>query len=184
MIGFAVAIAMLVGLFAWLLVRIRKEYRSTEALSTLSVAGVSALYVLHLATTAAAAVTAVWGMPMSPVVSLGGGCLLLGMGATLYGWGIWSFRSFERTVGLDTATLVTSGIYRWSRNPQNVGWTLVLLGIALLGESGLAFALTVLFWAHFVIYVRLEEQFLGASFGDKYREYMSWSHRYFGPPRR
>lgn len=110
--------------------------------------------------------------------------MLILVGTVIFSAGIWSFRSFKRMSGLDNSKLVTSGIYQWSRNPQNVGWFLFLLGTAVLGRSGLALLLAGLFWGLFVFYVRLEEQYLGKVFDEKYHRYMQWSHRYFGPPRK
>lgn len=85
---------------------------------------------------------------------------------------------------MDSSRLITGGIYRWSRNPQNVGWTLFLVGMALLRTSGLVLLLAVLFWVSFRMYLPLEEQLLERIFGDAYRTYRSQTHRYLGPLRR
>ena len=184
MLIFGVATAIIVGLSVWCLARVHREYRRKQTLSTLSVTGVWVLYLVHLGTTIAASALSVWCIPLVPTVSWGAGILLIGIGAIVCGIGTWSFHSFKRMSGQETTKLVTTGIYRWSRNPQNVGWVLLLLGVALLGRSGLAVLLTVLFWGLFVGYTRLEEQYLGDVFGEEYREYKGWSHRYFGPPRK
>lgn len=181
---FGIAIVIIVGLSVWCLVRIHREYRHGQPLSTGSVMGVWILYLFHLSTTVAASVVAAWFIPLHPIIRWGAGILLLGLGTGVFVAGIWSFHSFKRMSGLDTSELVTTGIYRWSRNPQNVGWALFLLGIAFLGHSGLALLLTGLFWVQFVIYVPLEEQYLEDVFGEQYRTYKQWSHRYLGPPQK
>ena len=73
-------------------------------------------------------------------------------------------------------------MYRWSRNPQNVGWTLFLAGLGLAARSGLVLLLAGFFWVTFALYVSAEEEFLERIFGDAYRRYRRSSHRYFGPP--
>ena len=45
--------------------------------------------------------------------------------------GITLFRSISKVMCLESKELTKSGIYRWSRNPQYVGWFLFLLGFAL-----------------------------------------------------
>ena len=177
------AVLITVGLAAWCFVRIRYEYRNRQELSTQSVILVWGLYLFHLGVTMTVAVMAIWFIPLPSIISLGGGILLLGSGTAIFVAGIWTFHSFKRMSGLDSSKLITSGIYRWSRNPQNLGWLLFLLGVSFLGRSGLAFLLTGLFWGLFVIYAPLEEQYLERIFGEKYRRYKQWSHRYFGPPR-
>ena len=184
MLLIGVAIVITIGLGVWCLGRIRREYRHAQNLSALSVVIVWGLYLFHLFTTVASSIVAAWPIPLHPIISWGAGIMLLLAGTVVFLAGIWSFHSFKRMSGLDNSELVTTGIYRWSRNPQNVGWFLFLLGTAVLGQSGLALLLTGLFWGLFVFYVRLEEQYLEKVFGDKYLRYMQWSHRYFGPPRK
>ena len=70
---------------------------------------------------------------------------------------------------------MTTGIYRWSRNPQNVGWMMFLLGTSILGRSGLALLLAGLFWVGFVEYVPKEERQLAAQFGGQYLDYLEWT---------
>ncbi len=79
---------------------------------------------------------------------------------------------------------VASGVYRWSRNPQNVGWAVVYVGAALFGRSGLALVLAGLFWVSFLIYLPLEEEHLGRIFGNEYREYAFRTARFWGRARR
>jgi protein-S-isoprenylcysteine O-methyltransferase Ste14 len=81
------------------------------------------------------------------------GIVLLGVGGSLFVARIISFRSYRRISGVDTSILVTTGAYRWSRNPQNVGWALFLVGIALIGRSALALLMAAVFWGTFHAYV-------------------------------
>lgn len=84
--------------------------------------------------------------------------------------------------GLETNVLITVGVDRYSRNPQNAGWGLALLGVALLGNSGLALLLAAMFWLMFRIYIPLEEKYLEQVFGAAYREYCAKTPRFLGWP--
>jgi len=73
-----------------------------------------------------------------------------------------------------SATLVTGGPFRASRNPIYLGMTLMLLGVALFLGSATPWALVVLFafWiqARFILN---EETHLTEQFGDAYRSYQA-----------
>ena len=181
---YVLAIAFVIGFGAWSISRVRAEYRQRLRLSNLTVASVWVLYSVHFVISAAAAATSQWPLPIGDAVRAVAGALLMGAGVALLGGGFASFRSFRRISGMDTSKLVTTGMYRWSRNPQNVGWTLFLFGIAIAGRSGLALVMAAYFWATFRWYVAAEEQFLERIFDGEYLDYKGWSHRYFGLPRK
>lgn len=111
------------------------------------------------------------------------GAVLVLLGLALYAAASVAFQSLKRMSGLDATRLVTGGIYRWSRNPQNVGWTLVLLGASLASASGMALLLAALFWLSFGAYLPLEEELLERLYGDAYAPYRARTARYFGRPR-
>ena len=74
--------------------------------------------------------------------------------------------------------LVTNGMYRYIRNPQYLGMTLLLFGYALsLGGSivGSITAIGLLWIMHSRI--KVEEELLLSTFGDEYREYMKRTWR-------
>lgn len=77
--------------------------------------------------------------------------------------------------------LVTSGIYRYSRNPAFLGFDLVYVGILMMFFNWALFAAS-LFAAvmlHLQI-VNVEEEFLLASFGNDYLAYQKQVRRYLG----
>lgn len=71
-----------------------------------------------------------------------------------------------------TTALVTTGPYRFSRNPMYVGFTLLYLGIGFLANSVWPLLLLplVLVVMHFGVIVR-EEAYLERLFGEEYRSY-------------
>ena len=174
----------LVGILAYCCRRrVRQEYGQQTGLSVLTVTVVWLVYLGHLALTSLAAFLGIWALPINDWISFWTGSLLITGGIYLFVAGIISFGSLQRINGRLNNHLVTSGIYRWSRNPQNVGWVLCLLGVSIVGNSGFAMLLTALFRIRFSSYIKVEEHYLEAQFGGEYRKYLRWSHRYFGPPR-
>ena len=90
------------------------------------------------------------------------------------------FRSVPKVFCIDAGKLTTSGPYRWSRNPQYVGWFLFLLGFALNDWSlwCLAALLVIAISLHLLILV--EEEHLRRVFGEPYVEYCRKIPRYAG----
>jgi len=175
----AVGAAVLVGLAAWCGVRIRGEYETRRHLTLTTVALVWVMYSLHFGLVAVAATHSIWPLSLPAWCAAAGGLLVVG-GTGIYLAAAVEFRSLKRMSGMDASRLVTTGIYRWSRNPQNVGWTLFLVGVGILRFSGMALLLAALFWIGFRVYLPLEERLLERLYGDAFREYRARTHRYIG----
>ena len=76
-------------------------------------------------------------------------------------------------------TIVTEGVYRWTRNPMYLGMALIYLGFALLLDS--LVALILIFPLVFVIQkevIEREERYMEAKFGDAYRDYKARVRRW------
>lgn len=112
------------------------------------------------------------------------GSLIAATGAGIIALGRNAYSDFARVYGLKEDELIEHGIYRWSRNPQYVGYALFLAGIAVSGMSATALMLAALFavFIHFYI-AGVEESHLKKTFGDKYLAYMRRVPRYLGLPR-
>ena len=81
----------------------------------------------------------------------------------------------------DDTELVTSGIYRISRNPAFLGFDLVYVGIGLMFFNWALFAVSVAGAVMFhlqIVYV--EEACLSRTFGDEYTDYRKRVCRYLG----
>jgi protein-S-isoprenylcysteine O-methyltransferase Ste14 len=90
--------------------------------------------------------------------------------------GILAFRRANTTVNPltpeSTTTMVTSGIYRFSRNPMYLGFLFVLVGWATHLSNGLAFALLPLFvWYMNRFQILPEERTLVAKFSHAFTAY-------------
>lgn len=108
------------------------------------------------------------------------GALLALPGLGLFLAGMGTFRSLKKIFGQKDNRLVISGVYRWTRNPQYVGYGLVLLGVVLAYWSATAWltlpAYALLVWAT----VRIEEEHLDKVFGEQYRAYCRQVPRFIG----
>ena len=99
--------------------------------------------------------------------------------------GMIEFRTLRRSMGQDISKLITTGIYKWSRNPQFIGWFLILLGISLAGRSGLAFALTGVFAIAIYLYtILLAEPYLERLYGEDYCSFKLRTARWIGIQRK
>ena len=74
---------------------------------------------------------------------------------------------------LPSTTLVTSGIYRYTRNPMYLGLAISYAGLSLLADSiiALAFLVPLVIVITYAV-IRREEHYLEVRFGDDYRAYM------------
>jgi|SRR5256714_13320176 len=124
-----------------------------------------------------------WPLPIIKWISRTSGAALLLAGAIIYLTARWQLRSFRQTWALETNTLVTWGIYRLLRHPQNVGWGFLLAGVALLGRSGAALALIAVYVVTSMIWLPIEEAFLERRFGSSYNEYRRHTPDLFTLPR-
>ncbi len=79
----------------------------------------------------------------------------------------------------EATQLVTSGIYRYSRNPMYIGFLLLLLAWAIfLGSLFALLVLPVFVLLISIVQIRPEEKALEDKFGDAYRHYLSSVRRW------
>ncbi|MFZ2844791.1 methyltransferase family protein [Psychrobacter sp.] len=117
------------------------------------------------------------------------GSTALGIGLGIIGlssgiMGVMQFKKAQTTPNpqaLEKASsLVTSGIYQYTRNPMYLGLTLILLGWALYLSHFLAFILIPIFVMYIARFqIQPEERMMTQKFGDKYRDYVSKVRRWF-----
>jgi len=101
--------------------------------------------------------------------------LLLGPGSILLLWSALKFASAKTGVMpfSESTQLITTGIYRFTRNPMYLGMSLFLAGGALkLGSLGAWLPVPMFVWIIQRNFIIQEEIFLTGIYGDEYREYM------------
>jgi len=176
-------ILLVLGLYVFL--KTKRTYGRGETLPLGTSFGWWVLDTVHCLLVILSSVYSVWLMPINAAAALIGGSIMLGVGLVVMLDGMIHFHSIRKISGLETSELVTTGIYQWSRNPQYFGWFLVLLGISIIGGSGLALLYTILAIILFHFYItRIEEPYLGRILGEKYIQYKSRTPRYIGLPKR
>lgn len=108
-------------------------------------------------------------------------CALLGIGIALSG--IVCFRRAKTTASplrpSAASSLVTGGIYHFTRNPMYLGLLLVLLGWALFLRNGAAFVLLPCFMLYLNRFqIGPEERALASRFGDAFAAYRNRTRRW------
>lgn len=109
------------------------------------------------------------------------GIVLTGLGVLFFILAITSMRDSWRA-GIDESqktTMVTSGIYKISRNPAFVGFDLLYIGSALAMPSGIIAVAA--FGGLLLMHLQIleEEVYLSRVFGDEYKQYKKKTPRYF-----
>ncbi|MEO8083685.1 MAG: isoprenylcysteine carboxylmethyltransferase family protein [Ardenticatenales bacterium] len=123
-----------------------------------------------------------WPMPIfARPIALWPGIALIALGAATVIWGRQTLVAAGTNVnpGQPATTIVSSGPYRFSRNPIYVAVTLLFIGLTLAFDTwwGVALLVPVLLVMHFGVVLR-EERYLERKFGESYRQYRAGVRRY------
>ena len=171
MTAFIVALAVFGGFALFVVKRADEDLRERRQLSGTAVIGVWLLYLFHADTVVAAAYTDLGrvAVPSAPL-------LAIGLSLAAAGWALFLAATVSLVrrgafKGLETSKLVITGPFRVSRHPQNAGWALLLLGIAIASRSLIAMALVAAFAVFAAAFARVEERDLLRRFGAAYASY-------------
>ena len=108
------------------------------------------------------------------------GALVAAGGLALCFAGIATFRSLAKVMCLEPGKLAEDGPYRWSRNPQYVGWLLFLAGFCMTDWSAWCLAALAVVAVSLHLLVLIEEEHLGRVFGQAYEDFLARTPRYAG----
>jgi protein-S-isoprenylcysteine O-methyltransferase Ste14 len=115
-----------------------------------------------------------WPLLSDRSISIAFGVFLVVGGAAVAFTGIrrfWRARTTVLPFG-GTTQLVTTGIYRFTRNPMYLGMALAYVGCAMLVNSvWCVLFLPVALTLAYVLAIRPEERYLTGKFGEAYRRY-------------
>ena len=93
---------------------------------------------------------------------------------------IYSFRVLGRDNSYGAREgLVTGGIYRWTRNPQNAMLVVVYGCLAITADSAPTYLLCAAMMAVYVLMILAEEPWLASVYGEPYRLYCREVPRFF-----
>jgi len=126
------------------------------------------VYLIHADTVVNAAYTDVGRLAVPKSTAFAAGAVVGGAGIVLFLWATRTLASRGGFKGLRATRLVTSGPYRLMRQPQNTGWALLLLGVAIAGRTMIGVGLVVAFAVFVALLARAEDRALRAAFGAAY----------------
>ena len=123
-----------------------------------------------------------WPMPIfdhSVALWPGLALVLLGAGIAIWGRNVLQAAGTNVNPSLPTTAIVTSGPFRFSRNPLYMALTLVYTGLTLAFNTwwGIVVLVPLLMLVHRGVVLR-EERYLEQKFGETYRQYCSKVRRY------
>jgi len=109
--------------------------------------------------------------------------IILGIvGVALFGIAVRTMKDSWRA-GIpesDRTELVTTGVFRVSRNPAFLAFYLVYIGVLLMFFNWILLLFTILSMIMLHLQIRQEERFLVGAFGGEYQEYKQQTRRYIG----
>jgi protein-S-isoprenylcysteine O-methyltransferase Ste14 len=122
-----------------------------------------------------------WPLPILGGAALWPGLALVALGVGILIWGRRTLVAGGTNVdpSLPSTAVITSGPYRFSRNPLYGGLAVVYLGLTLAFDAwwGIVLLALVLIVMHLGV-IQREERYLERKFGDGYRHYRSAVRRY------
>lgn len=117
-------------------------------------------------------------VPEKPARSLGPAACVAGTALTVAG--MRSFATLGEVEGTRNDALTTNGVYRYSRNPQYLGYLLLLGGAAIWRRSGVAALLAAGGAVVYREWIPVEEAQLSRLYGEPYRQYTGRVNRWWG----
>jgi protein-S-isoprenylcysteine O-methyltransferase Ste14 len=183
MVWLAAGTLVLVLFGGWAFPRARRELESRGRLALPTVAAAFVAYAGHAVIALVAAWKGVWHLAIERDFAIVTGLVVAAAGAALYLAGRIEFGSFRRTWGLEGDRLITTGVYRYSRNPQMLGSILVISAAAVAGRSAATLVLAGVLTVAQGIWLPVEERILERRFGEAYTRYRRRTARFLGLPR-
>jgi len=93
---------------------------------------------------------------------------------------IWFTEAIGWLIGKEPIKMVSSGLYKYSRNPMYLGVMTTVLGEGIFfGYSILLWYCMVLFIIFHLVIVLIEEPHLSRKFGEEYKQYKKRTRRWF-----
>jgi protein-S-isoprenylcysteine O-methyltransferase Ste14 len=176
------AAAFLVSAFL-ILRRVRHDYQKYHQLAEATASWQAFMFCIHILLVGFS-LGLKWP-PLNPYpLAIWAGILLAVLGLLILLSAMYIFGPIWRMLGLLVEDLKRTGVYRWSRNPQLIGYGLMLWAIPLLWPSWYVLASVILYWPMAHMMILGEEKHLRNLYGEEYEEYCRRTPRYIGIPRK
>lgn len=117
-------------------------------------------------------------MPDAMARAVGPGAVAAGTALTISGMSM--FETAGEVEGTRHDALTTRGVYRYSRNPQYLGYIVLLSGAALWRRSAAAALVTAATSGVYATWIRVEEDQLSRLYGQPYLDYLATVNRWWG----
>lgn len=163
-----------------LLSRMADDMTRHGSMRTSTAAVMWTAYTTHTALTGWALARQAPTLPVPPGLARVLGASLVAAGGGLCVAGMSRFSGVEEVTGTRNQTLLTNGIYQYSRNPQYLGYVLALAGASLVRRSGAALASTAALAAVYSTWIPVEEAHLTGLYGQPYADYTPRTRRWWG----
>ncbi len=168
-------IGLLIVVCPFLLIKIYSDYKTKAELSKLGVVFAYIFLSLFCMTIINATLHPIWVFAPDNILCKIFGYIFMLTGLIIIAEALVEFRSFKKVTSLTylkADKVITTGVYRFSRNPQYIAWHLLLIGFSLPYRSVIALILILI---HFMIIgliiVPGEEKYLEKLLGDEYVQY-------------
>ncbi len=178
-LGEAAAASSLAGA-PWLLRRMAREFDARGVLSSATTTWMYATYLAHAALYAKVVLRPRRRLPLPASIARPAGVGAAALGTSLCVAGMNRFSGARQVSGTTTGPFVTTGVYRWTRNPQYVGYVGALAGAALARRSTAGLALSAAVAGVFAWWVPVEERHLRREHGVDYQGYLARTPRWLG----
>ncbi|CAB1061083.1 Putative protein-S-isoprenylcysteine methyltransferase [Olavius sp. associated proteobacterium Delta 1] len=155
-----------------LLLKIHSDYKKIAELSKIGVVFAFILFSLFGMAIVNTALFTRWVFAPDNILYKVFGYAFMLIGLIIMAEAFVEFRSFKRVASLKADKVISTGVYRFSRNPQYLAYYLLLIGFSFPHRSVFAFILILIHIIFVeVIFISGEERYLEKSLGDEYLQY-------------
>lgn len=163
-----------------LLARMANDIDQHGSLRSSTATGMWAAYTAHTALVTWSLVRQSAHLPIASRPARVAGTAMTTAGVGLCIAGMRRFNGVDELTGTRNQTLLTTGIYRYSRNPQYLGYLVALTGAGLARRSGATLLSTVALACAYSAWIPVEEQHLTGLHGQPYTNYTRRTQRWWG----
>ena len=108
------------------------------------------------------------------------GILLIVTGLVIMAIAMINFGTFTRTMVVNTNELITTGLYRYTRNPQYVGYGITVIGFNVAWFTPISVVSMITYLIMIYITIVIEEKNLKRIYGEDFTSFCNTTPRFIG----